>query len=269
MLVAVAHGTGRGWIVELLQKLLGPWNCTKTKMSDLVNSPFNNFLNRSILCAIEEVRESNERFGISDKVRDTLTENYLEVNVKYGAKRTQPIYTNFFFMTNHPDALVLKPEDRRINVFSGPSQAKDTEYYNTLYAMLDNKQFIAEVYSYLMELDLSDYNWTHSFDTPARRNMIDFNMTPEEELFCDFMSNPPAVAMTFAQIRDYLSDKAEFGSEIDDYRLKKLLQQYATPYKAIKVNGATVRPWVLTSNGAEIAIEDVKKAVALNFKNEK
>ncbi|MGV6989638.1 DUF5906 domain-containing protein [Testudinibacter sp. P80/BLE/0925] len=258
MLVAIAHGTGRGWVVELLQKLLGHWNCKKCKMADLVDGQFNGYLHQSLLCSVEEVKERSERFAISDKVRDTLTENYLEVNIKYGAKRTQPVYTNFFFMTNHTDALVIKQEDRRINVFAGPEQAKDKAYYDRLYRLLDNRQFIAEVYSYLMQIDLSDYQWTHSFDTPARRNMIEFNMNDTERAFTEFMSDPPALAMTMPQVVAYLKGGNDFDSEIDEYQVRKLLQQYATPYTRFRVGDRRVRPWLL-SKEVKLSKEYIKQ----------
>ncbi|MCW9733722.1 DUF5906 domain-containing protein [Avibacterium sp. 20-15] len=247
MLVSTPHGTGRGWVVELLQHLLGKWNCTKCKMHELVDGQFNNFMHRSILCSVEEVKERSERFAVSDKVRDTLTENDLEINLKYGAKKTMPVYTNFFFMTNHTDALVLKEEDRRINVFGGPDHAKEKAYYDHLYSLLNDKQFIAEVYSYLVSLDLSDYRWTHSFDTPARRKMIDFNRSDLEVAFLDFLSQPPAKAMTIAQIMRYLTENNE-DLTVDQMALRKLLQEHISLQATLKFKGKKLRPWILDNS---------------------
>ena len=141
LLIATDHGTGRGWIVQLLNLLLGSWNCTKTKMGTLNGETgagqFQDFLNNSLLCCIEEVKDGDKRYGITDTIRDYLTEKTLEINLKYGAKTTKTVYTNFFLMSNHADAIVLTEEDRRINVFRTEDKPKGHEYYERLYGWLE------------------------------------------------------------------------------------------------------------------------------------
>ena len=143
LLIATDHGTGRGWIVELMTSLLGGWNCEKTKMSTLNGESgagqFQDYMNNSLLCCIEEVKDGDKRYGVTDTIRDYLTENTLEINLKYGAKATKPIYTNFFWMSNHADAVVLTEEDRRINVFKTEDKPKGNDYYERLYQWLEDK----------------------------------------------------------------------------------------------------------------------------------
>ena len=142
LLIATDHGTGRGWIVELMTSLLGGWNCEKTKMSTLNGESgagqFQDYMNNSLLCCIEEVKDGDKRYGVTDTIRDYLTENTLEINLKYGAKATKPIYTNFFWMSNHADAVVLTEEDRRINVFKTEDKPKGNDYYERLYQWLED-----------------------------------------------------------------------------------------------------------------------------------
>ncbi|AYB49592.1 hypothetical protein CJJ19_09220 [Candidatus Williamhamiltonella defendens] len=263
--VSVAHGTGRGWIVELLKKLLGKWNVKKTKMNVLMGegngSGFHDFLHNSLLCAVEEVKEGSKRFSISDRIRDLLTENDLEVNIKYGSQKTQEVYTNFFFMSNHPDALVLTKEDRRINVFFGPDRSRDKAYYKRLYEWLETHG-VDQLYHYLMKLDLTDFDWTHSIDTESRARMIENNRTETEVLFWEFMENPLYPAMTFRQIireMGKLSDKGEFA--IDETQLTKLLQHHAQHInKNIKIQGKPIRPWVLIQ-GLELDNKKIRKSI--------
>jgi hypothetical protein len=98
---------------------------------------FQDFLNHSLLCCIEEVKDGDKRYGITDTIRDYLTENTLEINLKYGAKTTKRVYTNFFWMSNNADAIVLTEEDRRINVFRTEDKPKGHEYYERLYGWLE------------------------------------------------------------------------------------------------------------------------------------
>jgi len=141
LLIATDHGTGRGWIVQLMGLLLGSWNCSKTKMGTLNGESgagqYQDFLNNALLCCIEEVKDGDKRYGVTDTIRDYLTENTLEINLKYGAKTTKQIYTNFFWMSNHADAIVLTEEDRRINIFRTEDRPKGSDYYERLYGWLE------------------------------------------------------------------------------------------------------------------------------------
>jgi hypothetical protein len=141
LLIATDHGTGRGWIVQLMNLLLGSWNCSKTKMSTLNGDngagQYQDFLNETLLCAVEEVKDADKPYGVLDSIRSYLTEDTLEINLKYGAKETKRVYTNFLWNSNHSDALVLKAEDRRINVFKTEDPPKGADYYERLYNWLE------------------------------------------------------------------------------------------------------------------------------------
>ena len=142
LMIATDHGTGRGWLAQLMAKLLGSWNCTKTKMSTLNGDSsagaYQDFMNDSLLCCIEEVRDADKPYGVESKIRDYLTEDTLEINIKYGAKMTKRVYTNFTFHSNATDAMVLKSEDRRINVFLTTNPPKGGDYYDRLYQWLEH-----------------------------------------------------------------------------------------------------------------------------------
>jgi hypothetical protein len=141
LLIATDHGTGRGWIVALMNLLLGSWNCSKTKMSTLNGDSsagqYQDFMNETLLCAVEEVKDADKPYGVLDSIRSYLTEDSLEINLKYGAKETKRVYTNFLWNSNHSDALVLKAEDRRINVFKTEDGPKGADYYERLYNWLE------------------------------------------------------------------------------------------------------------------------------------
>ena len=142
-MIATDHGTGRGWLAQLMAKLLGSWNCTKTKMSTLNGDSsagaYQDFMNDSLLCCIEEVRDADKPYGVESKIRDYLTEDTLEINIKYGAKMTKKVSTNFTFHSNSTDAMVLKSEDRRINVFLTTNPPKGGDYYDRLYQWLEHQ----------------------------------------------------------------------------------------------------------------------------------
>ncbi len=264
--ISRAHGTGRGWLVELMSKLLGYWNVSKTKMKTLAGEgnagQYQDYLNNSLLCAIEEVRENTKRYEVSDAIRDYLTDSPLNINCKYGKKGTFPIYTNFFFMSNHPDALVLPPDDRRVNVFSGPDFVQSRLYYERLYQWLESEG-VHQLHSFLMRRDLSDFDWGFSMKTPARQTMLENNRSVTETLFWELMEAPPFPAMTLEQIKREVCKLSEVDMcnfQLDETQLVKLLQNHAIRYKQISVEGKKIRPWVLVKLDS-ISHDKIKDAV--------
>lgn len=259
------HGTGRGWVVKLMEKLLGEHNCTKTKMSALYNSDFQNFMYRSVLCCIEEVREKNEKkFSVSDQIRDILTEDRLELNLKYGERGTQRVFTNFLLFSNHMDALAIPQEDRRINVFCCPHKPREVSYYKSLYDWLETSGVDA-FYDYLMKIDISEFNWFTSLESETRDLLIENAQNITEQAFHMLIDSPPAKALTFRQVivevnrclRDFGS--SEFANE---KQILKLLQTFCKKAAPVKIGNSKVRPWYLNKEQEIMPLNQLRSEIS-------
>lgn len=250
--IAVDHGTGRGWIVELIYKLVGHWNCAKTRMSTMTaDGGYNEYIDQTLFCFIEEVHEGDKRFGISDKVRDVLTDNYAEVNLKYGRKGTVEIFTNFSLMSNHTDALVLKAEDRRIAVFLCDAGFKPKEYTDALYAWSLDVRNVGRLFHWLMSRELKDFDYTRAPWTQAKDDMIGFNRTGVERELMDFLEDHPEVeAAPLSAIVEYInaSEDRGFGREVsgkEEKQLLKVLQQVGKKLGRMRFGGNPIYVWQL------------------------
>jgi hypothetical protein len=275
LLIATAHGTGRGWIVQLMNLLLGSWNCSKTKMSTLSGESsagqYQDFMNETLFCAVEEVKDADKPYGVLDSIRSYLTEDTLEINLKYGAKETKCVYTNFLWNSNHADALVLKTEDRRVNVFKTVDGPKGNDYYDRLYGWLEaedkaneginaSEQTVdgeGEVYDragvkvsagvaclfhWLRNRDLAAFNWKRSMHNKARQDLIENSQTNIEYYFLELVKKPPYEIMTLAEIKkelgmqkNDLSDDSCFLSQSEKKQIKKLAQQHLGKQERIKI----------------------------------
>lgn len=279
LLIATAHGTGRGWIVQLMNLLLGSWNCSKTKMSTLNGDSsagqFQDFMNDMLLCAVEEVKDADKPYGVLDSIRSYLTEDTLEINLKYGAKETKRVYTNFLWNSNHTDALVLKDEDRRVNVFKTEDGPKDNDYYDRLYGWLEaedrNKEGVnaqeettediasmdegydragmkvstgvACLFHWLKNRDLTNFNDKRSMPNKARQDLIENSQTDIEYQFLELVKKPPYEVMTLVEIenvlgrrKEDLSDDGCFLTESEKRQIKKLAQQHLGKQERIKIS---------------------------------
>ncbi|EKC9999322.1 DUF5906 domain-containing protein [Escherichia coli] len=247
--VATAHGTGRGWVSQLMERVLGPWNCARTRMKILCDNQFHDYLYNTLLCTIDEVRENDKRYEVNDKIRDVLTEPRFEVNRKYGSKKTMDIYTGFLFYTNHFDALALPEEDRRIAVLGGPDFAATEEHYASLYGALSDSDFIAQVYWYLMGVDLSRFNWQRAPETKERLLMIESNKSDVEAALIEILDNPPVPAMTYQQIVNAILAEAGIDVEINQKHITRVLKERTKrePVR-VKIDGFVYRIWILVKN---------------------
>ncbi|KNC88992.1 DUF5906 domain-containing protein [Trabulsiella odontotermitis] len=257
--VATAHGTGRGWVSQLMERVLGPWNCARTRMKILCDNQFHDYLYNTLLCTIDEVRENDKRYEVNDKIRDVLTEPRFEVNRKYGSKKTVDIYTGFLFYTNHFDALALPEEDRRIAVLGGPDFAASEEHYASLYGALSDSDFIAQVYWYLMGVDLSRFNWQRAPETKERLLMIESNKSDVESALIEILDNPPAPAMTYQQIVNVILAEAGMDVEINQKHITRVLKERTKrePVR-VKIDGCTNRFWLLEKN-REFSNEELRE----------
>lgn len=245
--ISPLHGTGRGTVIRIIELLLGVHNCSRANAIDALASGFNEFLDQTLFCAVDEVRDTEDRYGIMNSIRDVLTEERLSVNVKYGAKGTQRIFTNFLMLSNHTDALILTAEDRRINVFEGPTEVKPEDYFDRLNAWISEAN-IAELFFELKERDLSSFNWKVSFQTPARERMIEFTQSDTVSLLADMVANPPYEAMTYKAIWNYLQEKmGVVGTDLNEKDVRKYLRQNCKPSVTKHRIGATsTRYWSLS-----------------------
>jgi hypothetical protein len=248
--IAIHHGTGRGWIVKVMEGLLGDWNCSRVKMKELVENNYGEFLYRTLLCSIEEVREgASKGFEVNDAIRDVLIEDRLNVNLKYGWKGMADIYTNFFMMSNHPDALILTNKDRRINVFKCDEDVKPEEVYEKIYKWQEGYSDkepsvgMCALHHILKARDLKDFNDKSSIHNEARDEMIMNRQSAVEWALDTFLEDPPYFAMKMNSITECVKNilladtpDGDFETTKIEYQLNKLLSHRPFLHKRIRIN---------------------------------
>jgi hypothetical protein len=254
------HGSGRGLVTKTLQRLVGLWNCKKTSAEDLIEGSFTEYLYESLFVFVDEAKgDGNKRFEVSDKIRDKLAEDVLQVNIKHGYKGTSNIYSRLFLMSNHFDAFKLPPQDRRLNIFDGPEVLESADYFTRYAAWLADDKAIAQLFNWLKRYELRGWDFQRSLDTAARQRMIDYGRNHTEAAFFEFLANPPREIMTCDEIIEALEksdieDVADMG--INTGQIVKLLQEECTRYTRRRIKGKRVYPWNLnpkvTHSAAEI-----------------
>lgn len=245
------HGTGRGFLVELMSHLLGAWNCTNTKMSVLCgegsNGAFQDFMYPAKFCSIGEVREKNKRYEVNDKIRELLEAPRLELNLKYGRKGTYNVYVNFFLQSNHPlDCLIIPKEDRRIQVLTGAQEILSNAYYKRLYGWMEVADNIHALFRYLNQLDIKNFNFQRCDDTIGRKRLISSNIYLIEKAIMSVIDELKSMNRTSIE-KNTLFDKvfSMCNENFNEYKYANLLKEYFSYSSSVSEDGTIKTFWYL------------------------
>lgn len=232
--ISRAQGTGRGWLDELIQKLIGNHNFTKTDMPMLAGKgsqgQFMDYLHSSLYCSIAEAKGGSikDRYEFDDKIRDKLIASVLYLPLKYEKNGMYKVFANMALFSNSKDALVLPPDDRRMWVVETQNTPQDKPYYDALYGDLDRSEYISAVYSFLADV-FKRYGSLGGMTAPktdARARLIDDSKTDLTHHLDALLDNPPAEVMLFKHIESYLEvSEAASGSILNKGELQHLLKE--------------------------------------------
>lgn len=252
LLINTEHGSGRGWLVKLIEEMLGAWNCSRPKI-DEIDGNFHNFMIDKLLVSVEEVYQNKGRYEIADNLKSILDADKFHGNEKYGLMQERTKWCNFFFMSNRLDALTLEDDDRRLNVFFSRTERKSQIYYDNLYNLLETDEFKNQIFTYLTQtVDMTGFNPKgRSMDTEGRRILLRANKNEVDIILDNFVSY-------VLQSGLYLIDQDTIGEILEEYALPnsmiktsiithKMNELMKSPHDFIKINGLRKRVWIYKS----------------------
>ena len=225
------QGTGRGWVTNLIECLVGKWNCAEADIEQIVDGEWGDHLYQSLFCFVHEARAKRDRYHITDRLRKVLTEKTQRLNIKHGESGTFNVYTNFFMMSNHFDAFQIPENDRRMQVLSGPvgkvgnGSGEDKAYddhYNIIYGLLYNGSGVApdrpsaavtQFFWWLKRRNVSSFRFNHATKTPAKTQMARGIRSENDILLDEFIQETGARAFTVSQFKRYIQHTA--GETLD------------------------------------------------------
>lgn len=193
--ISTFHGTGRGWVTEVVKLLVGTGNTTSSKMDTIMDSPFTPYFEESVLCVVEETYAKREkRYEVDDKLRGLIGGSMQEINVKFVKQSTSDVFTRFWLQSNHVDALVIDDLDRRIQPFYCHKKPLANSVYLELYGLIGglndedepDQRFLNQVYSFLMNWEVDMSLLQRSIHTPDRQQLIDSTKSITAQAFFAF-----------------------------------------------------------------------------------
>jgi len=195
--------TGKSMLGRIMSAIYGPHNYAQIDESTLHN-PFNFWMNCRQFVMGEEMKGISNAKHI-DRMKAMITQQVCYVNIKNRAQFELKDRINYYFTSNHPDALFLDSNDRRFFVHN----LGDKQYPAGLYRDHFEPWFLnggaAAIRYYLEHIDLSKpivggdpYSLTPAPFNPgaaapqseARKQMVLANRDDAEDWIEELIDNP-------------------------------------------------------------------------------
>lgn len=204
--IAPAHGLGRNWISSVLARLWRGHVAASLDLVDIFEKGFNDRLSECLLAIVDEINEGgNAKYRHADTLRQMVTQEFREINPKYGKRRVEYNATRWLFFSNRTGAIPLDEHDRRFWVVGCDGQPRHPTYYTRLYKLLDDPDFIASVREYLRRRNISKFNpGQRPPMTSAKEALIELTSS-EEYIMCKaLVSNWPVDIITGQELNSWL-----------------------------------------------------------------
>jgi hypothetical protein len=143
------YGTGRGWLKQLMNAMFVRKYHRAASFTNFIKGQYNEFLYQSLLVTFDEVYDRKERFDVGERLRELITEEQQEVNIKFGFKGVIDVHANMMFFSNHQNALSIPDSDRRFWAVLCDKPFRSREHFEELYTLLDDKAVVAQMFWYL------------------------------------------------------------------------------------------------------------------------
>jgi hypothetical protein len=205
-------GVGKTFIVDpVMEYIYGKSNFYRLSSDDLT-SKHNTFAGNSVFVVTNEVwlPEFKDRTSAMSMLKDMITRERVTIDEKFMPKMKFDDRCNYYFSSNHADALMLEPEDRRFFVIEAPRKKLSITVYRELDDWVRNKDGAAMILHYLANLDLGDFHpKAPALETKWREQLIGLSRDPLTDFVDRLVKNPEHLFMVNGSLPDLQLYRAE------------------------------------------------------------
>ena len=175
------QGTGKSWFAEIVTRLHGKFGAENIGDMKNICGNFNAIIDNKTLILVNEVPNvDNSKYYDDDRLKGLISDDKTEIEYKGENSEVRDIYANFIFVSNNETPIRITDNDRRYVVLR-PSEAhgtinrkQDTDYWTpAFYYLKEDNEFLAQLYSYYMNLNIKYYNPANIPDTLALTEIIE------------------------------------------------------------------------------------------------
>lgn len=205
-LIKGAPGIGKSILGRCIESLLGSHNVRRPTNAQL-HEQFTGFMKNCQFAVVEELMAVG-RVQLLNKLKDLITEPYIDIREMYKNTYKIPNRVNFMMFTNHDDSLVIPPDDRRFAVLYSQAKPREKEYYVKMVGWMQNNAHV------LLDYYLHEHQQNAAFDakghapwTKDKDTLVALGRDPIEAQLLDWKADHDgAMFGRFANLAQILRD---------------------------------------------------------------
>ena len=189
LMITPVTGIGRNLLASILVRALRGFVAAGVSLPELLDKGFTGRLSQKLLIIVDEAREGRgeRRYERAERFKQLQTEEHRHVNHKYGFQIVEKNCGRWLRFSNHWDAIPFDNTDRRDIVIANPTVRKPDAYYERLYGLLDDKDFIGSVRHWLETRDITAFRpGEHAPMNPAKQQALNEMMSETERAAAEF-----------------------------------------------------------------------------------
>jgi phage/plasmid-associated DNA primase len=153
---------------------------TKTPSRD-VWGQFNGIMADAFLVNLNEM-EYKETQNAEGQIKALITDTQMTISKKGINQFSINSYHHFIITTNKENSIATTKDDRRkLIIRSSDEFIGNREYFNKMYALLENVEFIRTCYAYFKDYDLSGYEYKDIPKTEHQEDLKELSTSAPEQ----------------------------------------------------------------------------------------
>jgi hypothetical protein len=247
-----AARTGKTFTIKPLLHIFADASISVT--NEALSAGWGDIYYRRKMLVFEEILQPENRNFYNTIKTKMANDGVEELNIKAsGVVYQQNCYSVYMF-SNHEDALKIDKDDGKLLVINSPKQPLHQDVYQHLDDLMDNHNLVNKIYNYLLNYNLSGFNYTNPVDdTPAALNMMKRSVAAYQEHLHEMIDDEAypfdSDYIIYQEIKDQLNLK---GYKPADRGVRSVLEMHGyVHYHGVKwMDGKTknVRRWVKRSD---------------------
>lgn len=265
VMVARQHGTGRGTMATIIEKLFGQRYVKALDFATFAGktyqSQYNSWGAETLFVTVDESSEAQGGSVFAAK-RDTyerikeLVEPRAKLRhfVRHGLPPFSAYsYVTYFIATNHADALPLPADDRRIWVGTN-GERRDLEFWNEVNEWMEVPENIGAFAAWLEELDLGEYSpYLPPPMTAGKQAMTELAASSIDRALADALQALPGALAVPEQVLEAMRHEKEVNAYDFPERWETIARR-AIQTRMFRVGAKDGPSWVIRVEGKKYPI---------------
>jgi Family of unknown function (DUF5906) len=208
LMITQTTGIGRNLLASMIVRTLRGHVAAGVSLPELLDGTFTGRLSEKLLAIVDEAKEGSgeRRYQRGQTLKRLITEEHRHINRKYGLQSVEKNCCRWLMLSNHLDAIPFDNTDRRVIVIANPTKRKESAYYERMFGLLDDHNFIASVRRLLETRDISRFRpGDHAPMNEAKQEALAGMMSETERVIAEFKEDCPAELTSRTIIRNYVN----------------------------------------------------------------